>query len=145
MAGGGDGLDGVRFGHGLQGRGDRCGGERPQAPAGAAAGAALPPDTSRSPRSLANALALTIALVLLPAPSRRLSSLSHAQALVAIEYSFFAARAALPAPLWARYFLNPRAFGRLTSSVAAGVYLSTKVVLIADRRARTLTLTRVQL
>lgn len=68
-------------------------------------------------------------------PGKRIGNQTRAlrQALVALEYAFLAVRSVLPAPLWARFFLSSRAYGRLCSSAATGVYLSTKLALIADR------------
>ncbi|CAI5939634.1 unnamed protein product [Closterium sp. NIES-65] len=69
-----------------------------------------------------------------PAPMWFLASLFlAAQVLTLVEYTSLLYRAWVPAPVWFQFFLNDQAYGRLTASLTAGLYLAFKLSTSLDR------------
>ena len=68
-----------------------------------------------------------------PGAGMRLGRRRDGLLLTAVEHGALLCRTALPAPVWCRYFLDASLLGRLFSSVAAGLYMTYKILLMGGR------------
>lgn len=69
---------------------------------------------------------------LIPILTVKIKMVFKGQMLTLVEYIVLLYRALLPAPVWYRFFLN-KEYGSLFSSLIAGLYLTFKLISIAEK------------
>ncbi|CAI5464878.1 unnamed protein product [Closterium sp. Yama58-4] len=79
------------------------------------------------------AMAVKCGLLVAHRHSKGMHNRHQAQILTLVEYTSLLYRAFVPAPVWFQFFLNDQAYGRLTASLTAGLYLAFKLSTSLDR------------
>ncbi|CAI5490778.1 unnamed protein product [Closterium sp. Naga37s-1] len=79
------------------------------------------------------AMAVKCGILVAHRRSKGLHNRHQAQVLTLVEYTSLLYRACVPAPVWFQFFLNDQAYGRLTASLTAGLYLAFKLSTSLDR------------
>ncbi|CAI6002657.1 unnamed protein product [Closterium sp. NIES-64] len=79
------------------------------------------------------AMAVKCGILVAHRRSKGMHNRHQAQVLTLVEYTSLLYRAWVPAPVWFQFFLNDQAYGRLTASLTAGLYLAFKLSTSLDR------------